>query len=306
MRYAKRLTADTCSEPDHQKICMVCGNHRHRVAFRKNNIDILECQICGMIFVHPSPTLVQQKQFYEKKHQEGTYHVCLSEKGERLKRLLSEYRWKYYVSPYLTIPAGRLLEIGCSAGYFLEVANSNGWETFGVEISTEAAREAQKIFGDNIVVGDFLELEKVYEDAFFDLVIMFDLIEHVQNPAAMLREVSRILRPKGLIVITTPNIDSIHAKLMGKYWSYLIPEEHLFYFRPHTIQRLLNAHNLSVVNINRVMKVLSLDYMTAIFGYLNPYFYKLFDPIVRLVPRWLREKTFELYVGEMLIIARQD
>jgi len=109
--------------------------------------------------------------------------------------------------------SGRILDIGCATGYFLEAAQQEGYEPFGVEYSGWAARIAQDKFGtDNIFTG-ILE-QSHWEQGSFDIITMFDLFEHVRHPAQMLSLTASLLKKDGLIMIMTPDTGSLSHAFM--------------------------------------------------------------------------------------------
>jgi 2-polyprenyl-3-methyl-5-hydroxy-6-metoxy-1,4-benzoquinol methylase len=134
-------------------------------------------------------------------------------------------------------PSGRLLEVGCGAGFLLKAAQRKGWDVVGLEVSAAAVE----------FVRNSLELEvhqcTIHEAAFpaesFDAVAMFETIEHLFDPQETLQAVYRCLRPGGVIVLSTPNFNAISRYALGKSWSVVSPGEHLFYFTQYTLHRML-------------------------------------------------------------------
>ncbi|PYI86494.1 MAG: hypothetical protein DME26_08960 [Verrucomicrobia bacterium] len=121
---------------------------------------------------------------------------------------------------------GRLLEIGCAYGFFLTEAQ-RWYEAEGVEISGFAARQAQQR-GLAVQHGDFLKLS--FPPAHYDVVCLFDCIEHLVDPHAYLQKTYHLLKPQGLVALTTGDISSLYARLAGKHWRLMSPPQHQFYF----------------------------------------------------------------------------
>ena len=130
---------------------------------------------------------------------------------------------------------GRLLDVGCGPGVLLSVAKDR-WDAVGVEVSKSAAEEARKRFNANVVEGT-LE-QAAFPSESFDAVTLVDVIEHLTGPKETLREVSRILKPGGVLFVLTPNIDAPVAKLMGRWWWGFRPA-HLTYFSRKTMNQML-------------------------------------------------------------------
>ncbi|MES2854776.1 MAG: class I SAM-dependent methyltransferase, partial [Bdellovibrionota bacterium] len=130
---------------------------------------------------------------------------------------------------------GRLLDIGCALGHCGKAAQDLGWETYVTDASTFAVNHAAekhdlKSF---VTSGDHIPVKT---DA-FDCVTLFDVIEHVNDPKLLLTEIARTLNKDGMLHLSTPNVSSMSAKLMGRHWYHYKPGEHLLYFSPATLQR---------------------------------------------------------------------
>jgi SAM-dependent methyltransferase len=142
------------------------------------------------------------------------------------------------------VKGGRLLDIGCNIGKFLSEAARAGYDVTGVELNGECADYARATFGFD-VRSDYLE-NIGFPDATFDVVTMYDVLEHVPDMAAILTEIRRILRPGGLLVVQSPNLDSLMAELTGSSWSWLSPPDHLYHFTPPSLAALLRRAGFAV------------------------------------------------------------
>jgi 2-polyprenyl-3-methyl-5-hydroxy-6-metoxy-1,4-benzoquinol methylase len=141
---------------------------------------------------------------------------------------------------------GKVLDIGCATGALLESLQKKGWQTTGVEISTPQAAYARKERGLDIRT---LPLEENhFADGSFQAVLASHLIEHLNDPASMVREVFRILAPKGRFFVTTPNISGFQARLFGRRWRSAI-FDHLYLFSVKTLSALLRQSGFEVEKI---------------------------------------------------------
>ena len=147
--------------------------------------------------------------------------------------------------------AGRLLEIGCAYGFFL-VEAQRWYEAEGVEISGFAARQAQQR-GLAVQHGDFLKLS--FLPAHYDVVCLFDCIEHLVDPHAYLQKTYHLLKPQGLVALTTGDISSLYARLAGKHWRLMSPPQHQFYFSRRTLSRLLQQTGFELLEIRYPWKL---------------------------------------------------
>jgi 2-polyprenyl-3-methyl-5-hydroxy-6-metoxy-1,4-benzoquinol methylase len=141
-------------------------------------------------------------------------------------------------------PRGRLLDIGCGLGILLDVARSEGFDVAGVEVSPYASAAARDRFNLDVRTG---LLPKVgLSDEEFDVIIFNHVLEHEPNFWTDLAEAKCLLKPNGLLVVGTPNFDSLFRLLLGSRWPSLLPDQHLWHFTPVTLNRLLAAAGFHV------------------------------------------------------------
>jgi SAM-dependent methyltransferase len=140
---------------------------------------------------------------------------------------------------------GRLLEVGAGAGGFVKVAIDRGWKAHATEISRTAS-DALRATGAEVFLGEVSAAQ--FSDATFDLVVALEVIEHLEQPASQLREWRRVLRPGGLLLVTTPNFRGLTGRLLGIRWRVVDPE-HLGYFTSRTLAAALAAAGYSRARI---------------------------------------------------------
>jgi 2-polyprenyl-3-methyl-5-hydroxy-6-metoxy-1,4-benzoquinol methylase len=164
----------------------------------------------------------------------------------RLKRL------ERFVQP------GRLLDIGCATGFLLAEAQTRGWQVQGMDVSHFAISYVRDRFGFDVQQGDLLELD--YPPNSYDLITLWDVIEHVPDPKAYVTRIAELLKPGGVFALATPDIDSIPAKITGTRWvGYKLSEEHVYYFAPRTLQRMLNEAGMDVIDTYHVGKYVTFN-----------------------------------------------
>jgi len=142
---------------------------------------------------------------------------------------------------------GRLLEIGCGDGKFLDRMKGCGWTVEGVDFDAQAARAAMENFGIEVKVGRLEEMR--YPDDSFDAVTLQHVIEHVFDPVATMREVFRILKPGGTVVVLTPNAGSLGQRTFGTNWRGLEPPRHIQLFTPGTLDFVARKAGLETVRV---------------------------------------------------------
>jgi 2-polyprenyl-3-methyl-5-hydroxy-6-metoxy-1,4-benzoquinol methylase len=290
--------------------CNLCGSSKASGLLTKYGNQIVKCTSCGLIYVNPQPDWSQIKEFYgecyfkiEKFKQLplGTsgYRDCL---GTR--ELFENYfRQKLDLIEKKISKKGRILDIGCSLGFFLNEARKRGWETWGVEISDYPATFAQNKLKLNVFKGT---LEKAkFKQNFFDVVTIFQTIEHFPNPRESLEEVGRVLKPSGLLVITTPDIESLYTNLLGKKSFQFNHQEHFFYFCRKTLTKLLEKVGFRKIAIQGDGAwFLSIDDLLERFNHFYPGFRFLTKPARQLVSKtFLAKIKLPIIFGDIVVTA---
>jgi len=218
--------------------CPVCGGEAH-FYFEKFQRQIFSCQNCGLKFVFPLPRQKEielfYRQYWEKKSFRGEkalgYLSYLAEKESFLNYFQKVFR-------LINLAPGRVLDIGCGPGFFLKIAQEKGWQVWGLDLSEEAVAQARKILKTNRIYRKTLE-DCNFLPNFFDLVTIFQTIEHLENPLELLKKVRKILKPEGILLLTTPNASGWQAKIMGRRWfSYRHPD-HFWFFTQKSLEILL-------------------------------------------------------------------
>lgn len=144
--------------------------------------------------------------------------------------------------------AGRILDFGCAAGYFLEMAKEKGWQIAGVELSQEMAERASQALG--ITVENSLSS---VPQSNFDAVTLWEVIEHVPQPVEQLRQLFAQLRPGGVLMLSTPNNGHWQAIRKPESWGVYRPPSHLIYFRESTLRSALERAGFEKIEVNRVL-----------------------------------------------------
>jgi 2-polyprenyl-3-methyl-5-hydroxy-6-metoxy-1,4-benzoquinol methylase len=141
---------------------------------------------------------------------------------------------------------GKVLDIGCATGALLSELKKRAWDTTGVEICKEEAAYAQK--ERSLDVRNLPLEENHFDPEGFDVVLASHLIEHLNDPGALVKEVSRILKPGGCFIITTPNISGFQAKIFKDNWRSAI-FDHLYLFSIKTLSRLLRQNGFKIEKV---------------------------------------------------------
>jgi 2-polyprenyl-3-methyl-5-hydroxy-6-metoxy-1,4-benzoquinol methylase len=255
-------------------VCDLCGSDRYRVRFPSTLTDgeedslsayrctsagygqhhtIVECLNCGLVYANPRFDSGEMLAKYEAV--EDPLYV-----EEREGRVLTFER---HLRPLEKIaPPGdgrRLLDVGCHVGVFVEIAARHGWDAWGVEPSHWAAVQAQQA-GLQVVEGTMGTAG--FDDALFDVITMWDVIEHLEQPSAEVSQAYRLLKPGGMLVAHTMDLDSLFARLMGWRWPWLM-EMHLYYFTRRTLAMLMEKAGFEVLSVKPQGRYLRLGYLAT-------------------------------------------
>jgi 2-polyprenyl-3-methyl-5-hydroxy-6-metoxy-1,4-benzoquinol methylase len=215
--------------------------------FSDRRFQLVACTRCGSVYLNPRPDDEELREYYP-----GAPYRVVS-----LPAALPEaYRWRFSQIEQRKV-SGKLLDVGCGEGFFLTFAVQRGWDAYGLDTSPEAIEAARKWLGDRVSCRTLREAG--YPSETFDAVTLFEVIEHVADPIAHLREAHRILKPGGWIFLSAPNFASVERRLFGRCWVGLDAPRHLQQFTPRTLRTALRAadlevHELRSVNADRIQK----------------------------------------------------
>ena len=239
--------------------CALCGADDTRLVAEIDALHIVRCRKCGLIYVNPRyPEGFLQEIYTEQYYDHDGIRNGLEFFGYD-DYISDEQNIKITFSKRLkTIESlahkGRLLDVGCATGFFLDLARSQGWEVLGSEVSEFSADYARERFNLDVRLGTLRQLG--LDAGSFDVVTMWDVIEHVVDPLAELQEVWRILRPQGVLSIITPDSGSWMARLLGKRWEeFRRVREHIYFFSRRTMREMLQKAGLEVVRMESADKV---------------------------------------------------
>ena len=198
---------------------------------------------------------------------------------------------------------GRLLDVGCSCGYFMEVAASRGFDVQGVEFTRGAIAAASADMRPRIFQG---VLESMPDNGLFDVVSAFDLIEHVPDPRRFLKRCSGLLKAGGTLIISTPDTGHVLRYVMQSRWPMLQPMQHLFLFSRQALERALAAEGFEDIHVGTAYKTLSLEYLINQIRPLNPVLSRALDAVSRAMPASVLRKYRRINIGEILAVARRS
>jgi 2-polyprenyl-3-methyl-5-hydroxy-6-metoxy-1,4-benzoquinol methylase len=262
------------------RCCLLCGGEgvqlysglRDRLFGAPGNWLLMQCPKCQLVWLNPRPIPDDIGKLYSRYY---THQVLDASKRtlaglrKSVKASILQYSFGYQmegssrvlgsvlsrIGPLEDIVGGgvlylkagdkgRLLDVGCGNGLFLDQMRQLGWEVVGVEPDREAVSVAREKLGLVVFHGSLEEVK--FPDGHFDAITMNHVIEHVPDPIGLLKECRRVLSSGGKLVVATPNIRSLGAHVFGEYWRGLEVPRHLFLFSPQALQACAEAAELVV------------------------------------------------------------
>ena len=227
-----------------------CGSTDYRIIFKGvsrttgKKYEIVQCKRCELALFWPPPYSQDNfMDFYQKEDdlRNRTSQIELWRKFSlsslcRLKKIKE---------------SGRLLDVGCNFGSLVFLANNLGFDAQGIDIDRKAIEYGQKKFSleNKIYVQDLYHANFPVES--FDVITMIHVLEHILELDRFLRETFGILKKRGIILIETPNLDSLWFKLLKEKWYGLVPEEHVWIFTPKSLTNILKRNSFDIIKIDR-------------------------------------------------------
>jgi SAM-dependent methyltransferase len=213
--------------------CRLCGSDRLVLHFEVRGNALDRCGRCGFVQVRERPSADALEAMYgETYFARGKYDNGFAQRRENQRRLALMERAAVQ-------PGARVLDVGCGPGDFVAFAGDR-FDMWGLDVSPGAIDEARRKnprVADQLASG-FVVVQR-YPAGVFDAIVMWDVVEHLWDPLAVLRQLLPCLRPGGALLLSTPDIGAVTARLMGPRWAFMTPPEHLGFFSRRSLRFLL-------------------------------------------------------------------
>ncbi len=284
--------------------CILCGSSRRAVMHEKAPYQIVRCTDCGLVYTLPRLSSEALREMYQSDYwrsdaaKDFGYTDYVADEPLYVKT----FRMRGDLVARHRPPPARLLDVGCAAGFAMTALRERGYDVRGVELSRPMAELARRRLGDSAAVHCGVLEESLFGGAKFDVITMFDVVEHVEDPVALLATARRMLSPGGVVVFETQNVASRFARLMGVRWQHYKFQEHLWHFDPKTMRVLLAKAGLELVEWSprRGGKHVSLRFLVERAGRIHPLLSTLLAPLRLFGSATLYVNVFD----EMLVVAR--
>lgn len=254
--------------------CVLCNRSYSTVIEHcAGGYQVLKCVGCGLVYVDPIP----RKELLEKAYSAEYYTPWLeNQRRERIRM------WKSRLETLNSFAGrkGKLLDVGCGEGLFLELASKVGWDITGTEISPFAVKYGKGRLDLNILQGELMDIG--FPDKTFEAVTMWHVLEHTRNPIIVLKEIRRIIKDDGVLIMAVPNLNNIFSQwayrlVKGKKMHLFDPldrELHLYHFTFETIRLALDKTGFRVGKIVPDMGIVqwhirNLNHVAKMLGFLT-------------------------------------
>ncbi len=293
--------------------CNLCGADDYRViyppqyaaakpdhledSFRSSGDEILvdqlvQCRQCGLQYLNPR----LKENIIIRAYSAGRDETFVSQSAARERTFA---RCLKTIEQCVPAP-GKILDVGTAGGAFLSVAQNKGWEVAGCEPNHWLCEWARTRYGLSVHAGTIFGMG--LRDQSFDVVTLWDVLEHTPDPKKVLKECFRVLKPNGLIVVNYPDMGSLAARWMGRKWVFLL-SIHLYYFTLSTIKAMLRQTGFRTINAQPHWQSLELNY---IFFRMKAYIPWLAEGGQSLARFLKMEKSHVPYwIGQSLVLARR-
>jgi SAM-dependent methyltransferase len=231
--------------------CIICGNEKPVPIYA----GLVRCPTCSLVYYPHLPDPQELRNMYDSPYFFGEEY---SDYVKDKKVLQRSFRLRLRTLERFAGDRRTLLEIGSAFGFFLELA-SRRFSVFGIDITEAGCRHAREQLRLPVTCADFLSLD-VPSD-YYDIVCLWDTLEHLAQPDLYVEKISRIIRPAGLICITTGDVESHLARFRRGRWRLIHPPTHLYYFSRPTLQRLLAKYGFEIIYAHHAGFYRSLEQM---------------------------------------------
>lgn len=239
--------------------CFLCHSDKVDLYLEKNGYRFNKCAGCGLVFLENIPKNLVD--YYGQGYFSGDVKLDGYMDYDNEKQISLETFEKYLNKiEELAGRAGRLLEVGCATGFFLGLAKARNWEAFGIDVSAYAVEEAKKRNLD-AACAVLNDLAPEQHDKIYDVVAMFDAVEHLNSLEADFEKIKKLLKPGGLLVFATPDAGSWWARLWGRKWHAFVPPQHINLFSFKNMELFLKQRGFKVVFKGHYGKKFSLPYI---------------------------------------------
>lgn len=231
--------------------CPLCSCDSYRYYDSLDGWQIVACNECDLKYTNPRPTIDSLPEYYSESYFQDERHVgkFYEKDGTLKKKDTSPYINRIQDVENFVTQRGSLLEVGAARGGFLNVLKDRGWKVKGLDISQDAVDFGKKEYGLDMFCGHFTDMPV---DEKYDVICMYQTLEHLPDPGAVIAKSASLLNPWGLFIAEIPNLNAFDMKINKerRRLSYDLPR-HLNHFSVKVLSKHLRSNGFEVINIDR-------------------------------------------------------
>jgi 2-polyprenyl-3-methyl-5-hydroxy-6-metoxy-1,4-benzoquinol methylase len=271
--------------------------------FEKHGYTVVRCQDCGLAYVSPRPVHAEALRLYAGEGYYRNANASAFGYGDYMAdHWLLQLLFAARIAEIETYRPrkGRLIDVGCATGVLLDIALARGWDAEGIDVSAFAVAHC-RARGLRVHEGEVTSARLT--PGSYDVIVMDDTIEHLTDPRRILRTLHALLAPGGLLTMNTPNESGWLRFGMRRHWFHYKPQEHLYFFTPATLGRLLHESGFEVLATRRSGKIVTLAYLSGRARTYSPWLARV---LARTLTRLsIARRHFYLPIGEFAIFAQR-
>jgi len=226
--------------------CPVCGSTERIFFLARMGLEIWRCKSCTHRYQHPRITFEKACDLYADDKTASDIYTQPIQKEVDYKK----YQYGLDLVRQLKPPGfDRIMDIGCGAGLFLEVAFQNGWNTcVGIDANRRYSEFYQEAKGIQYIQSSFEELDRERLGTNYDCITLWNVLEHLFDLQGIVSEIKNMLKPRGLLFIMVPNVESMATRLIREK-SATFNWKHLSHFSPSSLKTLMSHHDLQCIHM---------------------------------------------------------
>jgi SAM-dependent methyltransferase len=225
--------------------CEICAQDDTVLLYQADGYNVVRCRNCGLAYINPRPAAASREIQSQDNYYERT---AFANEQEQVEDPLSWDRQRFRLLA-AGLPPGRLLDVGCGTGRFMQQAQRGGWKVAGIEFNPHGAELTRQNTQGEVFVGTVDD--SPFSPHSFDAVSLLHVLEHLHRPRTTLRRVHGLLRSMGRVLLEMPDFGSPRARKERERWVHCKPLEHFYYYELRTLRRLLQQEGFRIIRVRR-------------------------------------------------------